>query len=78
MSPAGTPYRLFIWYLNEALQAELTPKQACVFFVSQVHSEVTAKLKEWIRAQDAEFQRKRYEDDGRNATSSVSLRYSPI
>ena len=38
----------FIRYFDEALQAELTPKQTCVFVV--VSPEVKAKIKEWIRA----------------------------
>ena len=43
----------------------------CVF-VAQVHSEVKAKLKEWIRPQDAEFQRKRYEEDKKQYTMVVA------
>ena len=42
-------------YIDEALQAELTPKQACVFFVTQMPHEIQGKLKEWIRTQDAEW-----------------------
>ena len=49
----GNSLQTFIRYLNEALQAELTTKQACVFLVAYVNPEVQAKPKESIRAQDA-------------------------
>ena len=42
-------------YIDEALQAELTPRQACVFFVTQMPHEIQNKLKEWIRTQGAEL-----------------------
>ena len=42
-------------YIDEALQAELTPIQASVFFVSQMPLEIQNKLKEWIRTQGAEL-----------------------
>ena len=51
--PPGEMARDFFFrYLDEALQAELTPKQACVFFVTQMPREVQAKLKEWIRTRE--------------------------
>ena len=54
-------------YLDEALQAELTPKQACVFFVTQMPHEVQAKLKEWIRTREGELS----EDDAMKMAGEV-------
>ena len=57
----------WVRYLDEALQAELTPKQACVFFVTQMPREVQAKLKEWIRTREGELS----EDDAMKMAGEV-------
>ena len=54
-------------YLDEAIQAELTPKQACVFFVTQMPQEIQAKLKEWTRTQNAEMS----EDNAMKMTGEI-------
>ena len=63
---------------NKKKQKKKTPKKQKHYFIYVYFSEEQAKLKEWIRAQDAEFQRKRYEGDGRNTASSVCHKSIPL
>ena len=53
--PGELAVDFFVRYLDEASCAGLTPKQACVFLVTKMPQETQAKLKEWVRARDAEL-----------------------
>ena len=65
--PPGELARLLVRYPDEAIQAELRPKQACVFFITQMPHEIQAKLKEWIRKQGAEVS----EDNAMKMTGEI-------
>ena len=64
--PGELAMDFYVRFLDEALQAELTPRHACVFFVSQMPQEVQAKLKEWIRTRE-----ELSEDDALKMTGEV-------